>query len=84
MPESTWRRSPTYDDGPALLSATLDQGLEGVVAKRTSSRYEPGERSGEWAKLVGLMVVLCAFGALIVFLVGDNSGQPTQAFIERS
>ena len=26
-------------------------GLEGVVGKRTDSRYEPGERSGAWIKL---------------------------------
>ena len=26
-------------------------GLEGVVGKRSGSRYEPGERSGAWIKL---------------------------------
>jgi bifunctional non-homologous end joining protein LigD len=28
-----------------------EQGLEGLVAKRRDSRYEPGERSGAWAKM---------------------------------
>ena len=43
--------SPAYDDGAALLEATREQGLEGVLAKRWSSRYEPGRRSTAWLKL---------------------------------
>jgi hypothetical protein len=27
------------------------QGLEGLVAKRRDSRYEPGQRSGAWQKV---------------------------------
>jgi bifunctional non-homologous end joining protein LigD len=41
---------PTYDDGEALHAATLEQGLEGVVSKRLSSRYSPGRRSPDWLK----------------------------------
>lgn len=41
---------PTYDDGGALQIATLQQGLEGVVSKRLSSRYSPGRRSPDWLK----------------------------------
>jgi DNA polymerase LigD, ligase domain len=41
---------PTYDDGGALQIATLEQGLEGVVSKRLSSRYSPGRRSPDWLK----------------------------------
>jgi bifunctional non-homologous end joining protein LigD len=41
---------PTYDDGGALQIATLEQGLEGVVSKRISSRYSPGRRSPDWLK----------------------------------
>ncbi|MEP7036676.1 MAG: non-homologous end-joining DNA ligase [Actinomycetota bacterium] len=41
---------PTYDDGAALHAATLEQGLEGVVSKRLSSRYRPGRRSTDWLK----------------------------------
>jgi bifunctional non-homologous end joining protein LigD len=37
--------------GQALLDATREQGLEGIVAKRLDSRYEPGRRSGAWRKL---------------------------------
>ena len=41
---------PTYDDGDLLRAATLEQGLEGVVSKRLSSRYSPGRRSADWLK----------------------------------
>lgn len=41
---------PMYDDGDALRLATLEQGLEGVVSKRLSSRYSPGRRSPDWLK----------------------------------
>jgi bifunctional non-homologous end joining protein LigD len=41
---------PTYDDGLALQTATLEQGLEGLVSKRLSSRYSPGRRSPDWLK----------------------------------
>lgn len=37
--------------GRALLDATREHGLEGIVAKRRDSRYEPGRRSGAWRKL---------------------------------
>ena len=37
--------------GQALLEATKAQGLEGIVAKRLDSRYEPGRRTGAWVKI---------------------------------
>ncbi len=48
---SHWRTPPTYDDGAVLFAATLTQGLEGVVSKRRSSLYRPGQRSKDWLKL---------------------------------
>lgn len=33
-----------------LIRAVREQGLEGIVAKRLDSRYEPGQRSGAWVK----------------------------------
>jgi bifunctional non-homologous end joining protein LigD len=46
-------RTPSYStgDGRALLEASSAQGLEGLVAKRLDSRYEPGRRSGAWLKV---------------------------------
>ena len=43
--------SPLHDDGPALLAAADERGLEGVVAKRLDSRYEPGKRTRTWLKV---------------------------------
>jgi bifunctional non-homologous end joining protein LigD len=37
--------------GTALLHATREQGLEGVIAKRLGSGYEPGARSSMWRKI---------------------------------
>jgi len=33
-----------------LIAAATDAGLEGVIAKRTDSAYESGDRSGAWLK----------------------------------
>jgi bifunctional non-homologous end joining protein LigD len=35
----------------AVFEATREQGLEGVVAKRVTSKYEPGRRSRHWLKV---------------------------------
>jgi bifunctional non-homologous end joining protein LigD len=45
-----WQTPPTYDDGQMLFDATYQQGLEGIVSKRRSSRYRPGLRSKDWLK----------------------------------
>ena len=37
--------------GAELLAATGDQGLEGVMAKRLGSPYQPGKRSPNWRKI---------------------------------
>jgi bifunctional non-homologous end joining protein LigD len=45
-----WQVPAAYDDGAMLFDATREQGLEGIVSKRLSSRYEPGVRSPHWLK----------------------------------
>jgi len=46
------RESPVLDAGLAdLIQAIKAQGLEGLIAKRRDSRYEPGQRSGVWQKM---------------------------------
>ena len=37
-----WQVPPTFADGELLRDATRDQGLEGIVSKRLSSRVPPG------------------------------------------
>jgi len=44
-----WLTSPVFDDGEALWAVVRERGLEGIVAKRRSERYRPGERS--WVKV---------------------------------
>jgi bifunctional non-homologous end joining protein LigD len=38
-----------FDDGEALLEAVCERGLEGIVAKRRSGKYRPGQRG--WVKV---------------------------------
>ena len=45
------RLSDSFEDGRALYDAALAQGLEGVVAKKRESRYQPGKRTREWLKV---------------------------------
>ena len=49
---SAWQTPDAhFGDGGELLAASAAQGLEGIVAKRLDSRYEPGRRSGAWIKV---------------------------------
>jgi bifunctional non-homologous end joining protein LigD len=45
----SWFTPDWFDDGEALFQVVVDQGLEGIVAKRRSSTYRPGERG--WVKV---------------------------------
>ncbi len=42
---------PVEGRGEDYYRAAVAQGLEGVMAKRKDSRYEPGQRSGAWMKI---------------------------------
>lgn len=47
-----WNVPPWYEGGGAdVLRASQEQSLEGVVAKRLSSTYQPGKRSPDWRKV---------------------------------
>jgi bifunctional non-homologous end joining protein LigD len=49
---SHWRTPANHiGDGEAMVNASREQDLEGIVAKRIDSRYEPGRRSGAWLKV---------------------------------
>jgi bifunctional non-homologous end joining protein LigD len=48
----SWQAPPHYvGEGAALLEASRQQALEGVIAKRLDSPYEPGRRSRAWLKI---------------------------------
>ena len=47
-----WQTPPSHrGEGGTLLEATRAGGLEGVVAKRLDSTYEPGVRTRHWLKV---------------------------------
>lgn len=46
-----WTLSPSFDDGAATEATARQAGLEGVVAKRTASKYHSGARTRDWVKL---------------------------------
>jgi bifunctional non-homologous end joining protein LigD len=81
-----WQVPPAYDDGAALLAATREQGLEGVVSKRRTSTYQPGRRSPDWVKVANRKVQSCLVGGwrpevgseqrLGALLVGVPHGDP--------
>ena len=50
-PRPTVQVPEAFADGEALLAATRERGLEGVVAKRRASAYRPGVRSDDWIKV---------------------------------
>ncbi len=49
---ASWQ-TPPYEKGggPTMLDASRKAGLEGIMAKKLSSPYEPGRRSGAWVKV---------------------------------
>jgi bifunctional non-homologous end joining protein LigD len=52
VPSDMVQLSPsTVGAGTALFHAVAEQQMEGVVAKKLSSRYLPGERSRDWLKI---------------------------------
>ena len=81
---------PVEGRGEDYFRAAVEKGLEGVMAKRKDSRYEPGVRSGAWLKVKGQKTCDCViagytlgkggrsstFGALLLGLYdnGDESG----------
>jgi bifunctional non-homologous end joining protein LigD len=51
-PSTNWRISPAYTgEGTAVLETARRHALEGIIAKRLDSTYEPGRRSHAWRKI---------------------------------
>jgi bifunctional non-homologous end joining protein LigD len=49
---ATWQAPANHvGDGAAMLSASRERGLEGIIAKRLDSTYTPGRRSTAWVKV---------------------------------
>jgi bifunctional non-homologous end joining protein LigD len=74
------------DEGIRFYEAAKKHGLEGVIAKRAASRYQPGRRSEDWRKVKILKIQDCVilgwtpgqkgrsdvFGALLVGAYSDG------------
>lgn len=43
--------SDHFEDGLKLYDLIKDQHMEGIVAKRMASKYQPGKRNNDWLKL---------------------------------
>jgi bifunctional non-homologous end joining protein LigD len=77
------------EEGEAYYKAALEKGLEGIMAKKKDSAYEPGIRSENWLKIKKLQSCDCVifgyttgtgirtetFGALLLGLY-DKEGKP--------
>jgi bifunctional non-homologous end joining protein LigD len=64
-----WRTSTQHlGDGTALLGASRDHALEGLVAKKLGTPYLPGQRSPTWLKLKNW----CSGGFVLVGWLEDK------------
>jgi bifunctional non-homologous end joining protein LigD len=70
-----WQVPPVFDGmGQAALNTSVLQHLEGVVAKRHDSRYEPGRRSQAWVKIKNFRTQEVVIGG---WRVGEGSRSGT-------
>jgi bifunctional non-homologous end joining protein LigD len=61
-------------DGAELLEATVAQGLEGVMAKRLGTPYQPGKRTPNWRKVKNRTRVEVVIGG---YTAGTGNRQST-------
>jgi bifunctional non-homologous end joining protein LigD len=80
------RSRPVAGQGVAFFEQARQLGLEGVVAKRAGSTYQPGRRSPDWRKIKAVQQQDCVIvgwtpgqgnraatlGALLVAVMGDD------------
>jgi DNA ligase D-like protein (predicted ligase)/DNA ligase D-like protein (predicted 3'-phosphoesterase) len=61
-------------EGEAYYKAALAKGMEGVMAKKKDSMYEPGARSANWLKIKPILTCDCViFG----YTIGRGAREPT-------
>lgn len=67
-------QTPAYQrgDGTALLAASREQGLAGVVAKRLDSTYQPGRTSPDWLRIENIPHQTVVIGG---WLTGDHGAE---------
>jgi DNA ligase D-like protein (predicted ligase)/DNA ligase D-like protein (predicted 3'-phosphoesterase) len=61
-------------EGEAYYKAALAKGMEGIMAKKKESQYEPGARSDSWLKIKPILTCDCViFG----YTIGKGAREPT-------
>jgi bifunctional non-homologous end joining protein LigD len=65
---------PTPGRGVSLFAAVAERGMEGIVAKRLGSRYQPGRRSDDWLKISIRHTLRAVVGG---YLLGDGGRSST-------
>jgi bifunctional non-homologous end joining protein LigD len=65
---------PTPTVGISLYSAVKERGMEGIVAKRLGSRYQPGRRSDDWLKISVRRTLRAVVGG---YMPGEGGRAPT-------
>ena len=74
-PMGAIRRSEGFPGtGVALFEAAREQGIEGIVAKRLDSIYQPGARSPAWVKIKAFRTMECVIGG---WTAGQGGRQKT-------
>jgi bifunctional non-homologous end joining protein LigD len=68
---SHWRATHAYGNGAELFETARQHVLEGVVCKRLTSPYRPGERCASWIKVKNRQAALFT----IVGWIGDQNGR---------
>ena len=58
-PGTPYRISEAVSEGAELFKATVQMGLEGIMAKERNSTYRPGMRSAQWLKIKKRQTMEC-------------------------
>lgn len=74
LPEAVVVPEPIRANGVALYQAARERGLEGIVAKRSGSLYQPGRRSPDWRKVAARHSLRAVVGG---WMPGDGGRRST-------
>ncbi|GIV35804.1 MAG: multifunctional non-homologous end joining protein LigD [Cyclobacteriaceae bacterium] len=70
--DTPYRLSQWVTEGDLLLEAAREHGLEGIMAKHSDGRYQPGKRTRDWLKIKLRNTAECA-------IIGYTPGKGSRA-----
>lgn len=73
-PQGIFQATICHGDGPLLWTHVSALGLEGLIAKRLASTYQPGARSRDWVKFKTVRRVTCV-------VVGYDKGEGARSHL---